>query len=500
MKVLAIIPTYNECRNIPVLIGRINAAVRGHALDILVVDDNSPDGTAECVRGLQQAHTNVSLRVRPGKLGLASASISNFIDVQRGALAARGYEAIVTMDADLSHPPEYLPAMLDTLQDYNFVNGSRYIRGGAIENWSLHRRVLSYLGNFYVRTLLRTGIRDMSSGFTAFRAEILQTVDLERVTATGYAFLSEIKYLFSRLNLRMGEVPITFTDRVNGDSKISQSIIRAGLLMPWVLLCRGVRGYIPPVMCRLCGGVAEFSFNMRGFNLFTCRDCRLIQVHPPVGNERLRRYYHTTCFKAHKTDTLSYTDYDKAMIFKRPLLATITAVIKTLNNVRDVLDVGSAYGDFVAHLTREGCHAEGVELSDHAGKVARSRGVNVHQSTAEEFARSVAAPQRSAHLARRARAFQRSGDNLRRIARPCARWRLCSYYYTDLQCVPAPLAALTLVSFHLAAAPPLFQRLHHPSSRQHTGLGRAHVPPVVEKILAGLLSAFLLCVVRHALA
>lgn len=392
MKVLVIIPTYNECRNIPVLIERINAAVREHALDILVVDDNSPDGTAERVRDMQRVYPNVAVRVRPGKLGLASAYISTFIDVQRGALSHCGYEAIVTMDADLSHPPEYLPAMLDKLSDYDFVNGSRYVRGGAIENWSFHRRLLSYFGNLYVRMLLRTGIHDMSSGFTAFRTEILQMIDLKRVTATGYAFLSEIKYLFAQLNLRICEVPITFTDRVNGDSKISQSIIREGLLMPWLLLCRGVRRYIECVTCRLCGGLADYAFNKSGFKLFVCRDCKLIQVHPPVSNERLQRYYHTTYFKAHKTDTLSYTDYDKAMTFKRPLFAAVMKEIKALPNVQSVLDIGSAYGDFVTCLAREGYEAEGVELSAHAADVARSRGVKVHQSTAEEFARSVPTP------------------------------------------------------------------------------------------------------------
>ncbi len=391
MNVLAIIPTYNERRNIPVLIERINAAVRDHALDILVVDDNSPDGTAEAVRALQQAHPNVTLRVRPGKLGLASAYISILIEVQRGALAHRRYDAILTMDADLSHPPEYLPAMLDKLSEYDFVNGSRYVPGGAIENWSFHRRLLSYFGNLYVRTLLRTGIRDMSSGFTAFRTEILENINLEQVKATGYAFLSEIKFLFSHLHVRICEVPITFTDRVNGDSKISQSIIREGLLMPWYLLSKGVRHYIECVTCRLCGGVADYAFNKSGFNLFACRDCRLIQVHPPVSSERLRRYYHTTYFKAHKTDTLSYTDYDKAMPFKRPLFAAVTREIKALVGVRDVLDIGSAYGDFVTHLTSAGYNAEGVELSEHAADVARSRGVKVHLSTAEEFARAHAA-------------------------------------------------------------------------------------------------------------
>jgi dolichol-phosphate mannosyltransferase len=386
VKTLIIIPTYNENENIRILLGRILELVDAARTDILVVDDNSQDGTPQTVREVMADHRNVNLLSRPGKLGLASAYLGVFAQVQRGELAPKGYEAIIMMDADLSHPPEYIPQMLAELETHDMVNGSRYIKGGRIENWSFHRRFLSYWGNMYVRTILCTGIKDMSTGYVGFRVGKIRDIDLSRVRARGYAFLSEMKYLFRKLNFRIKEIPIAFTDRVNGDSKLSNAIIKEGLLMPWLVRCKRIRNFMYPAQCRLCGGVADFSFNKAGFNLYACRDCNLVQVHPPVSQAQLEEYYGQTYFKAANTATLSYRDYETSISFKQPLFDCIESSLKLLDNVHKVLDIGSAYGDFVEHLQQNGYDATGIDISDHAVRMAQSKGRNVLRKTLEDFA------------------------------------------------------------------------------------------------------------------
>jgi dolichol-phosphate mannosyltransferase len=385
VKTLIVIPTYNENGNIRILLERILGIVDCAATDILVVDDNSGDGTPDTVRSVMAEHPNVNLLSRAGKLGLASAYLGVFAQVQRGGLASKGYEAILMMDADLSHPPEYIPQMLAELATHDMVNGSRYIKGGRIENWSFHRRFLSYWGNVYVRTILHTGIKDMSTGYLCFRVTKIRDIDLARIRAKGYAFLSEMKYLFRKLNFRIKEIPIAFTDRVDGDSKLSNAIIKEGLLMPWLVRCKRISSFMYPAACRLCDGVADFSFNKSGFNLYTCRDCGLVQVHPPVSQAELEEYYGQTYFKAANTDTLSYRDYETSISFKKPLFDCIEGSLKLLDNVHKVLDIGSAYGDFVEHLQENEYDATGIDISEHAVAMAQSKGRNVLRRTLQDF-------------------------------------------------------------------------------------------------------------------
>lgn len=225
MKLAIIIPTYNEAQNIPILIRRIRAV--GIPATIIVVDDGSPDGTASRVRELQTNDRDIILKERPAKLGLASAYLDTIGEI------ASGYDVFLTMDADLSHDPVYITAMLSEIKSNDVVIGSRYVRGGGIRNWPFRRKFLSFFGNLYVRTVLGVSVHDMTSGFMMIRRDFLMRAQLEKIRASGYAFLFEMKFYFIMLGARVTEVPIIFTDRVNGDSKISSHILREGILMPF---------------------------------------------------------------------------------------------------------------------------------------------------------------------------------------------------------------------------------------------------------------------------
>lgn len=225
---LIITPTYNERGNIRTLVERLFALYP--AIHVLVVDDASPDGTASVVRELQQTYPGLHLKERSGKLGLASAYLSAFRDM----LAEHPeLEAIITMDADLSHEPAVVSEMLTALGACDLVIGSRYIRGGGTRGWSLWRRLLSQGGNLYARLVIGSGVHDLTGGFNAYRTALLRRYNLDAVHAEGYGFQMEMKIIAKRLGAHVCEIPIIFPDRTEGVSKISNSIIYEGLLLPW---------------------------------------------------------------------------------------------------------------------------------------------------------------------------------------------------------------------------------------------------------------------------
>jgi dolichol-phosphate mannosyltransferase len=216
--VLVVVPTYQEAGNILRLLEGI-ARVAPHC-HVLVVDDSSPDGTATLVARAAENDPSLHLMLRARKSGLASAYLDGF----RWGLE-RGFEVIVEMDADLSHRPEDLPAILEGASRYDLSLGSRYIRGGQVSNWSRSRRFLSRAANTYARVALRIPVRDMTSGFRAFRRDPLQHLVEDGIASEGYAFQIELVYRASRAGYTIGEIPIVFRERDHGASKLSRRIV-----------------------------------------------------------------------------------------------------------------------------------------------------------------------------------------------------------------------------------------------------------------------------------
>jgi dolichol-phosphate mannosyltransferase len=217
-RTLVVVPTFNEAASITELVSRLFEANRT-GVDLLVVDDSSPDGTAARARALGGGERSVEVLVRPGKLGLASAYVTGFGRALRG-----GYEAVVEMDADLSHDPADIVRMLEVLRGADLVIGSRYVQGGRIDHWSALRRLLSRAANLYARLWMGWEVRDSTSGFRAYRCSALGH-ELETIRSEGYAFQIEMTYRLLRRGGRVAEVPITFTERAQGSSKLSRRIV-----------------------------------------------------------------------------------------------------------------------------------------------------------------------------------------------------------------------------------------------------------------------------------
>jgi len=223
-----ITPTYNERNNIRALVEKIFTLYP--AIHIMVVDDNSPDGTAEVVKDLQQKYPNLRLKQRAGKLGLASAYLESIKDILR---EYKDIRAIITMDADLSHDPAVIGTMLKELEIYDLVLGSRYVKGGGVKNWALWRRILSRGGNLYARIVTMSHMHDLTTGFHCYRAELLRRYNIDSIEANGFAFLIEMKITAERLGAKIKEIPIIFPGRKDGQSKLSNHIIYEGLILPW---------------------------------------------------------------------------------------------------------------------------------------------------------------------------------------------------------------------------------------------------------------------------
>jgi len=228
MKVLVVTPTYNERKNIANLIEAISTVNPDY--DILVVDDNSPDGTGDVVRSLQERYSNLFIETRPGKSGLGKAYIHGFT----WALE-RDYDIIIQMDADMSHDPTEIPNMVDLLEENQLVIGSRYAKGVSVVHWPIRRLVLSYGANVYTRIVTGMPLKDATGGFKAWKREVLEVIDLQRVNAEGYSFQIEMNFRTWLKKFNIIEHPIIFIDRTIGESKMSRSIIYEAVLMVWRL-------------------------------------------------------------------------------------------------------------------------------------------------------------------------------------------------------------------------------------------------------------------------
>lgn len=228
MRFLVIVPTYNEKENIGALVP-ILTALRPD-VDILVVDDNSPDGTADVVKSFQAKNSRVHLLSRPGKQGLGRAYIAGF----RWGLE-NGFDALVEMDADFSHRPEDLPKLLEALTRHDFVVGSRYVAGGATKNWGVLRKIISRGGGLYSRLILGYPLRDWTGGFNGWKAAVLKGIGLEKVESNGYSFQIELKYRALRKGFHGHEVPILFEDRRVGQSKMSLGIVLEAFYRVWLI-------------------------------------------------------------------------------------------------------------------------------------------------------------------------------------------------------------------------------------------------------------------------
>ncbi|MHB1488228.1 MAG: polyprenol monophosphomannose synthase [Acidimicrobiales bacterium] len=228
MRALVVLPTYNEAENIDEVLRRIRLA--DPRLHVLVVDDSSPDGTADVAEAIGAEQGGVDVLRRPGKAGLGSAYRDGF-----AWGLARDYDVLVEMDSDLSHDPAALPSLIGPVADgVDLVVGSRYVPGGAIPEWSPHRKALSRAGNVYASLMLGLRVKDMTSGFRAYSASILGRIDMDRVRADGYGFQIEMAYLAAQAGGVVAEVPICFVDRLRGQSKMSMKIVVEALaLVTW---------------------------------------------------------------------------------------------------------------------------------------------------------------------------------------------------------------------------------------------------------------------------
>lgn len=226
--IVVVIPTYNERDNIEKLAAAVLS--QSETIQLLIVDDNSPDGTGELADRISASDSRVTVLHRPGKLGLGSAYRQGF----KRALDM-GADYVVEMDADFSHDPEVLPRFIDMMSRYDVVIGSRYLNGISVVNWPLRRLMLSYFASVYTRCITGLRISDCTSGFKCFKREVLEAIDLDEVTSDGYSFQIEMNYRCMEMGFRIGEAPIIFIDRHAGTSKMSRKIVREAVFMVWKL-------------------------------------------------------------------------------------------------------------------------------------------------------------------------------------------------------------------------------------------------------------------------
>lgn len=230
MNALVILPTYNERENL----GEIVPRVLRHGVRVLVVDDASPDGTGAAADTLARQHPGrVEVLHRTGRRGLGRSYLDGF----RRALETDA-DVVCQMDADLSHDPDYLPALLEATATHDVVIGSRYVRGISVVNWPLRRLILSAFGNGYIRAVTGLPVRDCTSGFRAWRRSAVARLPLNAIVSEGYAFIVETLYEAVRRGASVAEVPIVFVERREGESKLSQSVLLESLLLPWRLRLR----------------------------------------------------------------------------------------------------------------------------------------------------------------------------------------------------------------------------------------------------------------------
>jgi dolichol-phosphate mannosyltransferase len=234
-KTLVVTPTYNEADNIEKFIGQVLA--QHPSVEMLIVDDNSPDGTAAIVERMMAANPRIHILKRPGKMGLGTAYVDGF----RYALK-EGYGYIFEMDADFSHNPDEVPRFLEKAREYDLVIGSRYTNGVRVVNWPIRRLLLSYAANVYTRVITGMPVKDATGGFKCFRRRVLEAIDLDRVHSNGYAFQIEMNFKAYTKGFKLCEHPIIFVDRASGQSKMSRKIVYEAVFMVWTLKFRKIFG------------------------------------------------------------------------------------------------------------------------------------------------------------------------------------------------------------------------------------------------------------------
>lgn len=236
-RILVIVPTYNEAQNLPLIVPEV--LKQDPRLDILVVDDNSPDGTGEIAARMAQSESRLHVLHRPAKEGLGRAYLAGF----RWGLA-QGYGAMFEMDADFSHDPGFIPAFLEALEQADLVLGSRYATGVNVINWPISRLLLSLGANLYARVITGLPLTDCTGGFKCFRRQVLESIDLDQVRSNGYAFQIEMSFRAWKKGFRLKEIPIIFHERVEGHSKMSRKIVREAIWMVWWLRLQAILGRI----------------------------------------------------------------------------------------------------------------------------------------------------------------------------------------------------------------------------------------------------------------
>jgi dolichol-phosphate mannosyltransferase len=245
MKSLVILPTYNESKTLPTVFSKIALF---EWLDALVVDDNSSDGTADIADQWSVRDNRIHVMKRPSKMGLGSAYVAGFkwgMD--------KGYDYLFEMDSDLSHNPDALPWFIREMDEkgYDLIIGSRYTNNTiSVVGWDFRRLLLSKFGNTYASRILGLKLTDLTSGFRCYRKEALQAIDLDRIYSNGYAFQIEMAYLVTKAGFRIGEMPITFYERSHGSSKMSKSIVREAVLLPWKLKIRELRNTFGKILLK----------------------------------------------------------------------------------------------------------------------------------------------------------------------------------------------------------------------------------------------------------
>lgn len=234
-KVLVVVPTYNEAENIvnliPAVLGQSNA------VEILIVDDSSPDGTGEIVGGMMKSEPRIHMIKRAGKMGLGTAYVAGF----KFAIEKR-YEYVMEMDADFSHDPDDIPRFLEKIRECDVVLGSRYKNGVRVLDWPMQRLLLSYSANVYTQIMTGLPLHDATGGFKCFRRQVLESIDLERIKSNGYAFQIEMSYKAWKKGFRLEELPIIFHDRRSGISKMSRKIVYEAVFMLLTLRLRSIVG------------------------------------------------------------------------------------------------------------------------------------------------------------------------------------------------------------------------------------------------------------------
>lgn len=237
MKAIVIIPTYDELNNVKRIVPEILELYED--LDILIVDDNSPDGTGDFVRTMSTTNSRVKIIEREGKLGLGTAYVAGF-----KYMLQNGYDVALQMDADYSHDPREIANFLKHIDDNDLVIGSRYIQGVNVINWPMRRLLLSYFANYYTKIITGLPLKDSTGGFKCFRRTVLEAIDLDQIKSNGYSFQIEMNYKAWIKGFRLKEISIIFMDRVAGTSKMSKKIVREAIFRVWKLRFRHMLGLL----------------------------------------------------------------------------------------------------------------------------------------------------------------------------------------------------------------------------------------------------------------